>query len=359
MGPLEIEVSSPRDFAALEDEWRTLESCVANLSFFQSWTWIGCLVHEQFSDPVVVRARQGGSTVGLALFNRRAGGLHLAESGDPVRNIPFIEHNAPLVTLPGKAGQKVVAAILEEAWRARGVRRLVLSGVSDSTLAAAAGQVLKQQRRGAPLVDLAAIRAAGGNYMGSRSSNTRYQLRRSLRRYASRGPLLLQMADESEQALGWLKELIRLHTMTWRRRGKAGAFGQPFVRRFHEALLLRALERQELELLRLSAGSHVVGYLYNFRLGGRVSAYQSGLAYPEGDSHEKPGLSLHALAIERALAAGDQVYDFLAGADRYKQSLATGSTDLVWAELAHSRSLLGLTATFWRRLLSLRGSQAN
>jgi CelD/BcsL family acetyltransferase involved in cellulose biosynthesis len=352
-GSLDIEISRQADLVALESEWRALELRVPGLSFFQSWTWMGCLVEEQFTDPVVVRVRQGGETVGLALFNRRAGGLHLGESGDPVRNIPFIEHNSPLVTLPGAAGRTVLAAILKAAWQAGRVRRMVLSGVSEMTLAAAEGRLLKEQRREAPLVDLATIRAAGGDYVSSRSANTRYQLRRSLRRYATRGELLLAHANEAGEALAWLDALIVLHTQTWRRRGKSGAFGQPFVRRFHEALLLRALERGELELLQLTAGSHVVGYLYNFRLGGRVSAYQSGLCYPDSDSHEKPGLSLHALAIERALAAGDMVYDFLAGADRYKRSLASSSIEMVWAELARPHSLFGLGAAVWQAMRRL------
>lgn len=349
----EIEICRSPDLAALEAEWRSLEAAIGNLSFFQSWTWMGCLIDEQFGDPVLIRAHARGKTVGLALFNRRGRRLHLGESGDPLHNTPFIEHNAPLVGLAGPAGADVGAAMLAAAWSVPGIHLLALSGVPQGWLATARGHVVQQQERIAPLVDLAAIRTAGSGYLATRSANTRYQLRRSLRRYAARGPLVLSRAATPRDASEWLDALIVLHSETWRRRGKPGAFEQPFVRRFHEALVQRALARDELDLLRLTAGGEIVGYLYNFRLAGRISAYQSGLAYSSVEAHEKPGLSLHTMAIERALQAGDHVYDFLAGADRYKQSLATGSTTLVWAQLARAGTLAGIMAALWHRLRRL------
>jgi CelD/BcsL family acetyltransferase involved in cellulose biosynthesis len=58
------------------------------------------------------------------------------------------------------------------------------------------------------------------------------------------------------------------------------------------------------------------------------------------------------MAIEQALARGDSVYDFLAGADRYKRSLANAEVPLLWAELVPRWSALGLAARLaqrWRR----------
>jgi CelD/BcsL family acetyltransferase involved in cellulose biosynthesis len=61
------------------------------------------------------------------------------------------------------------------------------------------------------------------------------------------------------------------------------------------------------------------------------------------------------MAMERALAAGDRVYDLLAGDHRYKRSLARGSTTMVWAEVVPAGSMAGLAARLTqhaRRLLS-------
>jgi CelD/BcsL family acetyltransferase involved in cellulose biosynthesis len=76
-----------------------------------------------------------------------------------------------------------------------------------------------------------------------------------------------------------------------------------------------------------------VGYLYNFVLGGRVSNYQTAFAY-ETNSHLKPGLVSHTLAIEHAYANGSDVYDFLMGEHRYKRSMAKNSESMVWLSLS-------------------------
>jgi hypothetical protein len=91
----------------------------------------------------------------------------------------------------------------------------------------------------------------------------------------------------------------------------------------------------------------VVGYLYNFRYRDRVLAYQSGFDYaasgPHGKGgHAKPGLTCHHAAIVRARAEGAVSYDFLAGGDRYKTSLANAATTLHWLDVARPRSLAGI-----------------
>lgn len=336
---LDIQLSVFPEKPELAAAWRRLEAAVPDLSFFQSWTWMGCLFEERFPEPVLLRAIRGGETVGLALFNRRGGRLHLGESGDPLLDAPFIEQNAPLVSGAGLEREATLAALFAAAWTKAGARRLVLGGTPPHVLAAAGGHLLRRHDRAAPWVDLAVIRHKGGTYLATRSSNTRYQINRSARRYESRGALVLERAADAATVSAWLAGLMDLHAETWRRRGRQGAFAGPFMRRFHAALTAKAFARGELDLLRLSAGGEAVGYLYNFRLRGRVSAYQSGLGAVAEGGHEKPGLTLHALAIERSLTAGDNAYDFLAGDDRYKRSLATASATLTWAELARPGAL--------------------
>ncbi len=64
-----------------------------------------------------------------------------------------------------------------------------------------------------------------------------------------------------------------------------------------------------------------------------VSAYQSGFAYALANSHRKPGLTCHASAIEMYLAEGVQKYDFLAGGDRYKLTLANAQAKRYWLRI--------------------------
>jgi CelD/BcsL family acetyltransferase involved in cellulose biosynthesis len=81
--------------------------------------------------------------------------------------------------------------------------------------------------------------------------------------------------------------------------------------------------------------------LYQFRHKGHVYSYQSGFHY-ERDNRLKPGLVSHRLAIEHSLSAGDAVYDFLGGDDRYKRSLATHGGQLFWLTLQKRRLVFSL-----------------
>jgi CelD/BcsL family acetyltransferase involved in cellulose biosynthesis len=336
-------------FDALGRSWRALEAAVP-ASFFQSWTWIGCLAEERYPDPVVLRAEREGALVGLALFNRRRGLLHLAESGDPALDRPFTEHSGPLAADPA-----VAAALLRGAWSVPRMRGLVLGGVPPALVDAAGGTPIRRQDRPVPVLDLAALRAAGGGLAARLSANTRQQIRRSDRFYAAGGALKLARATSLAEVEAWFPDFVVLHEATWRRRGQEGAFVTPFLERFHRSLMARALADGVLDLLRVSGPGGLVGLLYNLRHRGTVYAYQSALADPAGHPPAKPGLTCHARAIELALARGDLAYDFLAGDQRYKLSFADPATTLAWAELVRPWSPRGMLGRL-RRALPRPGS---
>lgn len=332
------------DPAVLEPRWRALEA-EADGSFFQSWTWVGCLAAERFSDPVLLAATEGGRTVGLALLNRTraASGrrtLWLGESGDPAWDAVYVEHNGVLLA---RGHEALAAACLRAAHRggldgSSGPRRVVLSGLGAAQAAetAAAGGVVRiRQASPAPYADL----RRPGDFLDGLSRNTRHQLRRSARQY---GPLQVERAETKTEALAFLDALIVLHRATWEARGRPGAFAAETVRRFHRALVGRGVEPGAVDLLRISAGAGPVGYLYNFRHRGRVLAYQSGFDYAGAGPQQKPGLTCHHQAIEWYRAAGAATYDFLAGPDRYKASLATAAEELRWIELLPRWSARGM-----------------
>jgi CelD/BcsL family acetyltransferase involved in cellulose biosynthesis len=337
-------LASAPDLDALAARWRTLEQRAGG-SFFQSWSWVGCLAHLRFPDPMLLAVQRDGQDVALALFNRGRGRLGettlwLGESGVAALDAVYVEHNGVLLA-PGHAG--LLGACLREV--AQG-RRVVLSGVDDAHLLAAMEsgalvRVLRSQQ--APFIDLAGLAGADG-YLAALGSGTRYQLRRSSRRYAARGVLSVHRAATVAEALAVLDDLARLHQASWVARGRPGAFADPAFNRFHTELICRALPRGEVELLRITAGAHLVGCLYNFRHGGDVLAYQSGFDYAGALAHEKPGMTCHHLAIELARAEGMRRYDFLAGESRYKTSLANGSAAMHWLELLPRWSVSGVLA---------------
>ncbi len=327
-----VRVSTVTDFAELGGRWRDLERR-ADLSFFQSWTWVGCLAAERFSDPVLVEATERGRVVALALFNRvcHAVGpavLHLGESGMAELDSPYVEQNGVLF----EAGHpEDLTAICLRAVASR--YEVVLSGVGEPVLASvrrAAGLTRVERVQASPFADLAGLRAAGGDYLARRSANTRQQIRRSNRWYERQGPVAIELAGSVESALSMLDEMAALHQAAWQARGQPGSFAQPFFRRFHRELIAIGVPRGEIALLRVSDSGTLIGTLYNFVFRGRMLAYQSGFAYQAGGSPAKPGLTCHHRAILFALDRGVEIYDFLAGEDRYKRSLADASHRQMW-----------------------------
>ncbi len=345
--PVTLSLTPVADPERLAARWEALEARAAG-SFFQSWIWTFCLAAERFPAALLLSAQIAGQDVALALFNRRGAWpgpetLWLGESGNAMLDAPFIEHNGPLLARDAPAD--LLARCLRMALRAANPpllgRRLVLNGVDDAVLAAArqAGSVALRQSRPAPWVDFAAL--PPGGYLASLSGNTRHQLRRARKLHAATGPLTLHRAASIAEAHACLDALAVLHQRSWTGRGKPGAFANPAFTRFHRTLIARGWASDAIDLLRIGVGERVIGYLYNFRYRNRALAYQSGFDYAGLTAQHKPGLLCHLLAIEQYHAAGLTGYDFLAGGDRYKMSLANANQTLHWLHAAAPTSPAG------------------
>jgi len=332
--PSEIAIEPVEDFAALAPVWRDLERR-ADCSFFQSWAWTGCLAEERFTEPWLLSARRDGRLVALALFNRgpRAGlsrPVLLGESGRADLDSIFIEHNGLLLdrTEPADLAARCWSAAAEKFGKAK----WRISGVTETTGSALPADRIARivAKRPAPYLEL----SPDIDPLDGFSANTRQQLRRSLRAWAEIGPLTFTIAPPG-QADGYLEALADLHQRYWTSRGKPGAFAEPFFHRFHHALLNRASEHQSVDLIRVSAGDRVAGYLYNFVHDGWVAAYQSGFDFGPDAGRLRPGLVCHLMAIRHYRATGMRRYDFLGGEARYKRSLADAEIPLVWLDVRH------------------------
>lgn len=333
-GVVDVLVTAVKDFAALGLRWRDLEQRT-NGSFFQSWTWVGCLAAERFSDPVLVQATEAGRTVALGLFNRvrrrfGAATLYLNEAGSADLDTPYVEQNG-ILTEAGREAELTMACLRPLA----AAHDLVLPGVGQPVLQAAmavAALVHTTRCQPAWFVDLASIRHAGGDYLATRSANTRQQIRRSERFFQANGPIALHHADSLGSAHAMLDRMAELHQATWERRGKPGSFASPLFRRFHHTLIDAGFPRREVTVVEISSGGTVIGLLYNFMWRRWISAYQSGFVYRDGENRAKPGLTCHLAAIRDAQDQGFDIYDLLAGDDRYKRSLADQSSPQLWVE---------------------------
>ncbi len=331
------------------DQWEALFELDFDASPFLSRTWTAewLRVYQQALHPTLFRFPDATRIVpnAMALLvptERRRGPftirrLALNTDGEAPRDSVVIENNR-LLCRPDSRVESIAA--LAERVRMIGVDELVVSGTDSFTLeallAAFPDWTSEVDRRDSHFVDLARVRALGGDPLVYLSANARAQVKRSIRKYEAIAPLVCEVAPTATVAETWLDELIALHDTRWRAVGKEGSFASRKRRAFHFAFLRSAVPRNEAYVMRIRTGMQTVGVLYGILSHGLVNFYQSGF-HATDDPHLKPGLVSHCLAIRHFAAAGYREYDFLAsapGESRYKQSLATHQRDLFWVTLS-------------------------
>lgn len=342
--------------AVLERRWRAVEAC-APVNIFTSWTWIGAWLRGVSlaggASLSLLSARDAdGREIGLALIGegaeRRMIGTvpcaRLNEAGTAADRA-FIEYNAPLAV----AGREldVARAMGIALGRRRGWRVLRLSGVvPGEPLLAATPARRKYLLDSSPahFVDLESVRAAG-DYLSLLSANTRAQIRRSIKEYS--GLSHLERAGDVSTATAWLDRMAALNAG----RHVDNAWDDPVFRAFAAELVIAGIDDGTVDLLRLTVGEGELGYLITLLSGPRALNYQSAFADPVS-ARAKPGLMTHAAAVDHYAAKGMAAYSFLAGRDRYKQSLATDAETLEWWAL--ERFSMALEAEYWLRRLFRR-----
>jgi CelD/BcsL family acetyltransferase involved in cellulose biosynthesis len=330
----------------LQQMWIELQDR-AEGSLFLSWAWIGSWLAcvQTTLNVQVVRAERNGLVVGLALFVvaplRRLGVrigkvAHIHSTGRPQFDDLTIEHNGLLLDRrhAGAAQAAMLHFLCDKQREWRAVRFPGLTS-RQNILAGALPQsvVMEVQVRDSARVLLQPVRDRDGDYLGLLSSGRRAHIRRSIRACAALGPLVLTEANDAESATAYFERLLQLHRARRAKLGRPSGFDTTFAREFHRRLIERGLPRGKVQLVRVQAGVHDVGYLYSLVYRGLVCFYQSGYDYSLVDHRFSPGLVTVAMAIEHNARLGHHCFDFLAGDAQYKKTLATQSEHMYWVDL--------------------------
>ena len=244
----------------------------------------------------------------------------------------FIEANQEQQTADTSADlfearfEKVLAELANSRWDELRVSALDEARAKSAQVLAAKNNLVQliHSQRLTYWVDLAHIREThSANYLASRSANTRSQLRKALRKTEQTlGKCRFEIASTKDQAYVWLAEMGVLHAQRWNPEGEIEGFNNPRFVSFHQKQIDSLWALGQLHMCRLVAGQVTLAYLYNYYVDGRVYFNMSGVNY-DVNGVIKPGLLTHWLAIEHYLSIGANTYDFLAGTNQYKESLAT------------------------------------
>jgi CelD/BcsL family acetyltransferase involved in cellulose biosynthesis len=297
------------DLESLRSEWTELARQGTNLFGTYEWmsTWWRHWGHDR---PLLVTAcrRDVGSLAAILPLYR--------STGRPLRIVRFLGHGAGdhlgPVCAPGDraAVARALTATLRQdlgGWDLLLADRLP----ADEGWAPQIGGTLLRQESSPR------IRIEGRTweeYLSSRSSNFRQQLRRFERRLARDHGFSYRLADDPQRLDEDLGALFRLHHARWGGEGSL-AFA-PDRQAFHREFAALALERGWLRLWMLEVDREPVAAFYGFRFADIEWYYQAGRD-PRWE-RLSVGLVLLAHSVRAAMDDGMREYRFLRGGETYK-----------------------------------------
>jgi len=324
----------PAPFEALEADWRRLGELSGNV--FSTWEW-ATVWWRHFGDgrkPLTAALRGGDEVVAILP-------LYLGFER-PVRVARFIGHGAgdelgPVAPADDERAEAALADTGGElGWDVLLADRLPGDGHADRL----GGRLLR--RDSSPVVDLSA--GSWDDYLATRSSNFRSQVRRKERKLVRESGLTYRLSDDPERLSADLDSLFELHEARWAG-GSSGALAGSRVA-FHRDFAAVAQERGWLRLWLAEIEGRAVAAWYGFRFGGADWYYQFGRD-PEWDK-ASVGLVLLAHTVRDAVEAGQREYRLLRGGESYKERFATGDPGIETVAVPHGargRLAVGAAAT--------------
>jgi CelD/BcsL family acetyltransferase involved in cellulose biosynthesis len=336
----EIRVCRLEDAKGFLSRWTALFQRAQNPSFYQSPAWMTAWLENAGSAALYsVEASQEERTLMMGVVGagpRRPAVLglkevRLQETGDAVLDDIYVEYNDFLTTREAGADLRrdVIDALAREFAGADAIvfrnTCTPLAAAARTWAASGAWNCVTLREQPVFVVDLGAVRAAGGDFLASLGGSFKTKLRRAMTGYEQRGALSCHVAStEDERSAAW-ERLTALHQESWRTRGRPGSFANPKLVAFHKNLQRHAGE--VVHLFEVRCGAETIGVTYNFIHEKRVLNYQSGFKL-EDDNKLTPGFVCHALACQYYMDAGFDIYDLLAGEADYKKRLGAPSETL-------------------------------
>lgn len=341
-------VDRGRELAALEPAWTKLcaarPELVLTPTWVRSWWRVYGATGGRRLRAIAVRD-EAGELVGLwpllcrVAFEKRAvpfRRLEMLGSGERQEDEVCSDYLVPLVH-PSRRREIVAAMVAALAdGRAGSFDDLVIPDmpaedpvVKDlaETLGAHGYDVTLTPCGHCPFIALPATWEA---YLAGLDGDRRYFVKKSLRElesWAGKGGVELVRVEREIELEAGLRTLVALHEGRW---SSGGVFQSPLFSAFHRHVM-RALMRGadgRLDLLILRAAGEPIAAVYNLVVGNKTYFYQSGRR-TDLPAKVRPGIVVHALAIQRAIAEGQREYDFMKGDSQYKQKLSTGAHPLV------------------------------
>ena len=166
------------------------------------------------------------------------------------------------------------------------------------------------------------------------SKNARKQRKRRRNQLEQAGDVQFQICETQNDVVDAFDHLARLHSARHRSKGEAGSFQSKRYRQFHLALMMAALNANELRLLTLTLNGAVIGVEYAFISNSVLAFFQTGFNPKHSDL--SPGHLLMMQTIDEAINDGAIKIDLLKGDYEYKRTYAKQTQTSVDMEIWRS-----------------------
>lgn len=343
-----IDISYKYDFKQLKQQWLSLQE-KQDLPFFMTWSWISCWIQTYNPSPIIVSAKYRGKTVAIGIFScseeKRHGFIksnqyRLHQTGDQLLDQIWIEYN-DFICDPDHQKHAVPACLDRLMHNEQQCDEIILS-MMKKTRALAITKDFKHSRlentTSAYLTNLSSFNNTNNNYISTLSSNTRYQIRKSTRLYEKEyGSLNLSFAQTTEQAINYFYQAGEFHKKRWH---DSGFYNHRFTS-FHEALIRKNFERNQIDLVKVKAGTTILAIIYYHKTLRNIYFYLQGINY-NNNKRLKPGLVSHALLTEHYAAQQMKLYDYMGGFSQYKVQLSNETIELSTVVIRRNDWLLNL-----------------
>lgn len=351
IAPYRVEVFQGYDHDELKKLWTEIQENNQDTPFFLTWDWISCWIETFFPEFILVKADIDGQCITAGLFTRshqtrrniiNSKQIRLHQMGDPLQDQIWMEYN-DFICIDGHR-ETAVNACLKALEEDHHWDEIVLSMMT----APRALEVLKTNHlavldfyRPCYTTDLAKVTKNSKTYLEALTGNTRYQIRRSIRLYENKyGPMSLNVAESTPQALEYFTEIEPYHIARWPDSG----YKNQLFKDFHRNLIQSTFHQNVVHLLKVTAGEQVIAIMYYHQVGTVIYFYLHGLRY-ENDKKLKPGLVAHSLATQYFMDKGMSKYDYMGGYSQYKEQLAELSAQLVTVVIQRPRPRFKLEKT--------------
>jgi CelD/BcsL family acetyltransferase involved in cellulose biosynthesis len=311
-----LEINTLKDFLSLKERWnRALDK--KDHSIFQTWDWLSlCWKHFGSNKQLMLLlAMEKDEIIGIAplmysvhsMFGVKRAKIEFMDGGlSDYNDFVLIEKEEECLDLFLKYLTKV-----SRAWDC-----IELSDIPENSVTIPYLKSTAKNLRIQHVCPYIKLPKSYDEYFNSLKYKQRKDIRRTLRRLEEKYSVEFSCYSGECSIEEGINIFFDLHQKRWISQGQAGVFSSEQVRRFHTDIAKTFFDKGWLGLYCLKVSGRPVAAIYGFRYRSKYCAYLTGFD-PKYFSYNVGSL-LFAYAIADCIRQGLTEFDFLRGAEEYK-----------------------------------------